>query len=113
MVLNQKITNSNLLRSDQKISLPDIRDEYLIQEITDGKVQVFLGTFSHPNFAAMFKEEDLLSGKEIQITPRRIEGGETWYRVSPGVFANKEEARKTVQALKEKQMLPSFGNLRS
>ena len=112
MVLNQEITNPSFLHAGQKIKLPDINDECLIQEITDGKVQVFLGTFSHPDFAGMFREEALLSGKEIKIASRKIEGGETWYRFSAGVFANKEEALKIVRALKEKRILPSFGNLR-
>ena len=86
--------------------------ECLIQENPGGKVQVFLGTFPHPDFAETFREEALLMGKEIRISPRKIEGGETWHRFSAGVFADKEEALKMVRALREKRLLPSFGGFR-
>ena len=112
MALNQEITNPNLIQPDQKIRLPDINEECLIQEIPGGKVQVFLGTFPRPDFAETFKEEALLLGKEIKIAPRKIEGGETWYRFSAGVFSDKEEALKMVRALREKRLLPSFGGFR-
>ena len=112
MALNHEITNPNLIQLDQKIKLPDINEEGLIQEIPGGKVQVFLGTFPHPDFAETFRKEALLLGKEIKIAPRKIEGGESWYRFSAGVFADKEEALKMVRALKEKRLLPSFGGFR-
>ena len=112
MALNQEITNPNRIKPDQKIKLPDINEECLIQELPGGKVQVFLGTFPHPDFAETFREEALLLGKEIRISPRKIEGGETWYRFSAGVFADKEEALKMVRALREKRLLPSFGGFR-
>lgn len=109
MVLNTGLTNPSLILVNQKILLPDIKEEILIQEKPTGKVQVFLGTFAYPDFARVFSEEPLLKGKQIEITPRKLETGETWHRLSAGGFANREEALKMVRALKGKGLLPSFG----
>lgn len=109
MVLNPELTNPNLILINQKILLPDIQEEILIQEKPGGKVQVFLGTFAYPDFARTFGEEPLLKGKQIDITPRKLQTGETWHRLSAGVFASKEEALKMVRALRGKGLLPSFG----
>ncbi len=109
MVLNPEITNPNLILVNQNISLPDLKEENLVQEKPGGKVLIFLGTFSHPDFSRIFREAPLLKGREIEITPRKIETGETWHRMSAGMFATKEEALKMIRALKEKGLLPSFG----
>jgi hypothetical protein len=109
MVLNPEITNPNLILVNQKIRLPYVKEENLLQEKPGGEVHIFLGTFSHLDFSRIFREDPLLKGREIEITPRRIETGETWHRFSAGTFANKEEALKLVRALKGKGLLPSFG----
>jgi general secretion pathway protein A len=109
MVLNPELANPNLILVNQKIILPEIEEEFLVQEKPGGKVQVFLGTFAYSDIAQTFKETPLLKGKEIEITPRKIVTGETWHRMSAGRFADKEEALKIVRALKEEGLLPSFG----
>ena len=109
LALNPEIANPNIIRVHQKIRLPDLKEENLIQEKPGGKVQAFLGTFAHPDSALFFRQEPLLKGKQIEITPREIQTGETWHRFSAGMFVSREEALKLVRALKKKGILPFFG----
>jgi general secretion pathway protein A len=109
MALNPELTDPNLILISQKIRLPDIGEEMLVCEKATGKFQIFLGTFSRPDVAGAFSQEPLLKGKELEITARKMATGETWHRLSAGIFSGKEEALKTTRALKEKGVLPSFG----
>ena len=109
MALNPELANPNLILVNQKIRLPNIGEEFLLREKGDGKFQIFLGTFSRPDFADAFIQEPLLKGKEVEITARKIQTGEVWHRLSAGMFSGKEEALKTTRALREKGVLPSFG----
>ena len=109
MDLNPGLTNPHLILVNQKILLPNIREEFLIREKPDGKFQIFLGTFFDPDFVRTFRGHPLLKDREIENTPLRLKNGETWHRLTAGMFASREEALETIRTLKEKDLLPSFG----
>ena len=105
---NPGITNAHVIKDRQKIKIPEITEASLIIPWTDGTWRIHLGTFSKPEYARTYKDEPALKGKEIEIIPHQVSPGETWHRVMAGKFDTRDEALKTVQALKEKGMLPSF-----
>jgi type II secretory pathway predicted ATPase ExeA len=100
---NPMVKNMHLILVKQKIIIPEIRDESLLVEPKDGTWKLHLGTFCTPNSAGIYKEEETLKGKEIQIVERRVSPRDTWYRVYAGTFDTKEEGLKTVQELKKKE----------
>lgn len=109
MALNPELTNPDLILVNQQIRLPDIGEESLVREAGKGIFRVFLGTFSRPDAVQSFRQEPLLKGREVEITSWKIGTGETWHRLSVGGFAGRDEALKTIRALKERGVLPSFG----
>jgi nucleoid-associated protein YgaU len=106
--LNPKITNPDILLVNQKVRLPEITEESLVTESSDGTYQVRLGTFLKPEYSAFLKDQPELQGKEIEIIPRKISSGETWYRVMAGKFNSREEGLKVIHDLKEKGLSPYF-----
>jgi len=106
--LNPKIANPDILFVNQKVRLPEITEESLVTESSDGTYQVRLGTFLKPEYSAFLKGQPELQGKEIEIIPREISSGETWYRVMAGKFDTREEGLKVIQDLKEKGLSPYF-----
>jgi general secretion pathway protein A len=109
MVLNPEVTNPNLILINQNIRLPEIREESLLRGKSNGKFQVFIGTFPYPDIARTYGEEPFLKGKKIEIILRKLASGEIWHRLAAGDFENREAALKALRALKEKGLLPSFG----
>ena len=105
---NPGITNAHVIKDRQKIKIPEITEASLIIPWTDDTWRIHLGTFSKPESARTYKDEPALKGKEIEIIPHQVSPEETWHRVVAGKFDTRDEALKTVQALKEKGMLPSF-----
>ena len=105
---NPKITNPNLIKTNEKIKIPEFSEESLITQAPDETYRVHLATFLQPESAERYKKEPALQGKEIEVTPRKFSGGETWYRVVAGKFASREESLKTIQALKANGLLPHF-----
>jgi len=105
---NPMIKNMHLIQVKQKIIIPEIREESLLVDPKDGTWKLHLGTFGTPDSAGIYKEEETLKGKEVQIVERRVSPGETWYRVYAGTFDTKEEGLKTVQELKKKGRLPAL-----
>jgi general secretion pathway protein A len=105
---NPGITNVHVIKPGQKIKIPEITEASLIIPWTDDTWKIHLGTFSKPESARTYKDEPALKGKEIEIIPHQVSPEETWHRVVAGKFDTRDEALKTVQALKEKGMLPSF-----
>jgi len=103
---NPDITNPNLIRADSKIKIPEIKEESLIIRGLDNTCKVHLGTFLRPESAQRYKEEPALQGKEIDVVPRKFPNGEVWYRVLAGKFPSWEKSLETIQALKEKGVLP-------
>jgi phage tail protein X len=106
--LNPKITDPNKLLANLKINLADISNESLIFESPEGSCKIWLGTFLKPEYSAFLKAYPALEGKEIEIIPRPVPNGETWYRVLAGIFDNREEGLKVIQDLKRDGLSPFF-----
>jgi general secretion pathway protein A len=110
--VNPRIASSRKLLANQQVSLPDITEESLILESGDGTYQVRLGTFLKPEYSTFLKGEPALRGKEIKIIPRKLAGGETWYRAVAGKFSTREEGLKVIRELKAKGLSPYFPGFR-
>jgi phage tail protein X len=67
---NPKIANPNKLMANQKIRLPEITEESLVIESSDGTYKVHLGTFLRPEYSTFLEGEPALQGKAIEIIPR-------------------------------------------
>jgi len=103
---NPEITDSNLIFPYQKIKIPKIIEESLLIKGSDNNYNIHLGTFDSTPDVHVYKDEPLLRGKKLTVVPRRVSPRETWYRIVLGGFSTKEEGLKTIQALKEKRLLP-------
>lgn len=110
--VNSRIASSRKLLANQQVSLPDITEESLVLESGDGTYQVRLGTFLKPEYSTFLKGEPALRGKEIKIIPRKLAGGETWYRAVAGKFSTREEGLKVIRELKGKGLSPYFPGFR-
>ncbi len=106
--LNPKIANPNKLIANQKIRLPEITEESLIVKSSDGTYKVRLGTFLKPEYSTFLQGQPALRGKKIEILPRKLPSGETWYRAVAGKFSTREESLKVIRDLKEKGLSPYF-----
>jgi general secretion pathway protein A len=109
---NPKIGDPNKLANQQSVRLPDIREESLLIPFPDGTYQVRLGTFMKPEYAAFLKGEPSFRGKTVEVLPRKLPSGETWYRAVAGKFNTREEGLKVIQELKEKGLSPYFPGFR-
>ena len=105
---NREITNVHLIKFDQKIKIPEITEDSLIAQSSDGTWKVHLGTFLKRESARPYREEPTLKGKEIEVIPRQVSPQETWYRVVAGKFNNRDECLKVIDILKEKGLLAYF-----
>jgi cell division protein FtsN len=105
---NPRILNPHLILAQQRIQFPEVRDSSLITESADGTYKVHLGTFSTPEYAGRYKDEPALRGKSVEIIPRKVSPGETWYRVVGGNFSSRKESLETIHALRQKGLLPIF-----
>jgi len=106
---NPGITNADLIRIDQTITIPEITKESLIKPSPNHTFKICVGTFWTPGSIEPYKNEWVLKGKRIEVLPRRVSPTETWYRVVVGDFDNKDDALKVIELLKEKKLLPIFG----
>jgi general secretion pathway protein A len=109
--LNPEITNVHLILVDQEIKIPNITEKLLIIPSPDHTYKIHAGTFETPDPAKLYRDELVLTGKKIEVVPRKVSPRETWHRVIIGKFDNKEEALKMIFLLKEKGLLPAFGGL--
>jgi len=105
---NPRILNPHLILAQQRIQFPEVRDSSLIIESSDGTYKVHLGTFSTPEYAGRYKDEPALRGKSVEIIPRKVSPGETWYRVVGGNFSSRKESLEAIHALRQKGLLPIF-----
>jgi len=48
-----------------------------------------------------------LKEKKIEVIPRKVSPGNTWYRVVIGRFDNRDEALKMIRHLKGRGLVPS------
>lgn len=109
--LNPEIKDVHLILVDQKIRLPKITEESLILKTSEGTYQMNVGTFQKPDAAQFYSDEQSLKGKKVEVLPRRVSRQEIWYRVVIGDFDSLDEAVRATQLLKEKGLLPAFGDL--
>ena len=103
--LNPRITNPHLILAQEKIKMPEITELSLVILSPDGTCKVHLATFSRPEYANSYWDEPTLKGKSIEIVPRKVSPGETWYRVLAGNFSNPDECLRVIGILKEKGLL--------
>jgi phage tail protein X len=105
---NPQITDMNLIQLNQSIMIPRMQEEILLTRTSHQTYNIHLGTFADKSQVRIFQDEPLLSGKKLEIVPREVSSRETWYRIYAGEFKTKEEAQRTIQALKQKGLLPAF-----
>jgi len=109
---NPQISNPNKLLANLPVRLPDITEESLVVETGDGTYRIRLGTFLKAEYSGFLQGEPALRGKQIEIVPRRLATGETWYRALAGKYATREEGLKVVRELKGKGLSPYFPGFR-
>ena len=109
---NPKIGDPNKLSDRQSVRLPEVHEESLLIPSADGTCQVRLGTFLKAEYAAFLKGEPSLRGKTVEVIPRKLPSGETWYRAVAGQFNTREEGLKVIQELKRKGLSPYFPGFR-
>ncbi|HSB06256.1 MAG TPA: AAA family ATPase [Thermodesulfobacteriota bacterium] len=107
---NPEITDAALIQVNQKIKIPKITKEWMISESHDRTYKIHLGTFGSTEFAKPYKNEPALKGKKIEVFPRKVTSQDTWYRIIVGNFSSRDEAVRVIDLLKEKRLLPLFGN---
>ncbi len=90
--VNPEITNADLIIIDQKIKIPYVTEELLMIQSGDRNYKIHAGTFETPDSARLYRDEPALKGKQIDLLPRKVSTGGTWYRVMVGKFENKDEA---------------------
>jgi general secretion pathway protein A len=109
---NPEIGDPNKLSDHQRVRLPEVREESLLIPVGDGTYQVRLGTFLKPEYAAFLKGEPTFRGKTVEVLPRKLPSGESWYRAVAGKFNTREEGLKVIQELKRKGLSPYFPGFR-
>jgi len=108
MEANPQITDMNVILAGQFIKVPAIKDELLLVQGSGRTYKIHLGTFPDKEPVQTYQVEPVLKGKEIEIVPRKVSSRETWYRIFAGKFKTREEAVRTILALKQKGLLPLF-----
>ena len=109
---NPNIANPNKLIANQKIKLPEISEESLILGYPDGTYKIRLGTFLKAEYSTFLQGQPALRGKKIEVIPRKLPSGETWYRVAAGKFRTREEGLRAIHDLKEKGLSPYFAGFK-
>jgi len=105
---NPQITDVNLIHLNQVIKIPRIKEGLLLSQATPRSYRIHLGTFADQSQARIFQNEPLLGGKKLETLSRKVSSQQAWHRILAGEFKSKEEAVKTIQALKKKDLLPVF-----
>lgn len=82
-------------------------EELLILENSDQTYHIHAGTFADPDASRRYSDVSALRGKDIEVIPRKVSPGDTWYRVVIGRFDNREEALKMIRLLKGRGLVPS------
>jgi phage tail protein X len=104
---NPGLENAHFIRVNQKIKLPRMTEELLILENSDQTYHIHAGTFADPDASRRYSDVSALRGKDIEVIPRKVSPGDTWYRVVIGRFDNREEALKMIRLLKGRGLVPS------
>lgn len=103
---NPQITRPDLIFPGQTIKIPILMEESLLRQVSENTYQVYLGTFRTAQKVRRYRNESALANRTIKVTRRKVSPRETWYRVTVGNFKREEEALKTIQILKGKNLLP-------
>jgi len=106
--LNPEITNPDLILVNQKIKIPEMNSSLLIKQSSSGICKVHLGTFATMKEAVRYMDEINLERGNLEVVPRKVTPGQTWYRVMAGPFAERDEALKAFEDMKQKGLLRSF-----
>ncbi len=88
---NPGITDIRSIPDNRKIRLPAITPESFIQE-TGGSYSLFIGTFETHNLAAQCAAKLSGLGKNTIIKAQKFSPRDTWYRLTAGSFATRDEA---------------------
>jgi len=102
---NPHITNVRQIGDDQTIILPAITPESYIVKIKDNEYRVHIATFEIFESAVEYSEKMTEPEKLLFIESREFSPQDTWYRLTMGDFATKEEALKTVNLLTEASLI--------
>ena len=105
---NMEIIDFDRLLIRQGSDLPEISDDSVIIQESDGAYRIWLGTFLRADHAGFLMTEPALEGKQIFVEARKVSPQKTWYRALAGDFATKEECLETIEVLKKKGLLPIF-----
>jgi len=105
---NPGLENANVIRVNQKIKLPRMTEELFILEHPDQTYQIHAGTYADPSTSRRYSSVSALKEKKIEVIPRKVSPGDTWYRVVIGRFDNRDEALKMIRLLKGRGLLPSL-----
>ena len=105
---NPGIENIHQLPANQKIRIPEIREETLLMQSPDGSWKIHLGTHVNQGIARRYGKEPLLKGKEIEIIKRQVSPEDVWYRVFAKKFDTREEGLKRIQKLRKKGLLAAL-----
>jgi cell division protein FtsN len=95
---NAGITDIRSIPDNRKIRLPEITPESFIQE-TGGSYSLFIGTFETSSQASACAAKLSSLGKNTLIQARKFSPKETWYRLTAGSFATRDEALDAVNLL--------------
>jgi general secretion pathway protein A len=105
---NPEITNADLIKIDQKIKIPKMTEESLVNQSPDHSFKIHVGTFWSSEFSKVYHDEPALKNKTIEIIPLKVSPTEIWYRVFVGDFKDRDEALNTIYLLKKKGLLPNL-----
>jgi len=98
---NPEITDIRLIPDNQQIVLPKITRDAFIAKTSDGKYQIYIGTFSTLALATEKANKVADFGNQPTIKAHKFSAKDTWYRITLGNFASKKEALETITLLIE------------
>jgi general secretion pathway protein A len=107
--VNPEIQDANIIQVNQKVRMPKISEDMLISQSADRSYRICAGTFEDPKFVKFYNHEPLLSGKSVEIVPRKVSSQFTWYQIMIGPYGRRDEGLKALDQLKKKGLLPIFG----
>jgi general secretion pathway protein A len=105
---NPSVTNKDFILVDQKIQLPEIKEETLISQSQKEGFVIYLGTFARRQTAEEFRSQPELQGKSLNIHPLDSDSGKNGYRLDAGTFTSRAEALEVVKSLRRKNLLSFF-----
>lgn len=102
---NPSITDVRRIGDDQNIILPVITPESYLVKINDAEYRVHIATFEIFESAVKYSQKMTEPEKLLFIETHEFSPRDTWYRLTMGNFATKEEALKTIHLLTEASLI--------